>query len=67
MIVSELIELLKTKPQHLPVAYRLYSEQELLNPDQIRITDLCEPRADGWVENQRPDKPTRTYLVLPGD
>ena len=67
MTVKELIELLQTKPQDLLVAYDLYSEQVLLEADDIRIKTLCEPRPDGWVHDKRPDKPTREYLIFPGN
>jgi hypothetical protein len=67
MTVRELIELLKTYPQDLDVAYRLYSENCLLEVESIRIETLCEPREDGWVPNRRPDKPTRDYLLFPGN
>ena len=67
MTVRELIELLQTKPQDLPVAYQIFSEQCLLEADDIRIRALCIPREDGWVADSRPDKPTREYLVFPGN
>jgi len=56
--VAELIELLKTYPQDLPVCYQLYSEQCMLEPKNIEIASLCVAR---------PDKPTIEYLVLPGN
>lgn len=65
MLVSELIELLKTYPQDLPVVYDIFSEQCLLEPKDIEVKPLCEARDDGWVANKRPDKPTVDYLVLP--
>ena len=67
MTVSELIKLLKTYPQDLPVAYRLFSEQCMLEPQDISVRSLCAEREDGWVANARPDKPTVEYLVLPGN
>jgi hypothetical protein len=67
MIVSELIQFLQTFPQDLPVAYDLHSEQCLMEPGDIEIRDLCLPREDGWVANPRPDKPSQTYLVFPGN
>jgi hypothetical protein len=67
MTVAELIALLQTKPQDLPVAYSLYSEQCLLKAGEIRIIRACEPRPDGWIQNNRPDKPTWEYLLLPGN
>lgn len=67
MTVAELIEFLQTQPQDLQVIYACYSENDLLQADEIRIVEACEPRPDGWVANKRPDKPTRTYLCFPGN
>lgn len=67
MKVSELIAFLQTQPQELEVIYRCCSENCMLEADDIGIGEECEPRADGWVPNKRPDKPTRTYLILPGN
>ena len=67
MTVAELIELLKTYPQDLPVCYQIYSEQCMLEPKDISVQSLCAEREDGWVANKRPDKPTVEYLVLPGN
>ena len=67
MTVGQLIaELLQYDPS-LPVVYKCFSEQCLLEPEHITVDDLCEPRPDGWVHSQRPDKPTIKYLVLPGN
>ena len=67
MNVSELIKFLETQPQDLPVAYRICSEQELLEAEHIHVAELCEPRADGWIQNKRPDMPYKKYLVFPGN
>ena len=67
MKVHELIELLRTYPQDLPVAYSCCSEQVLMEADQIEIQNLCEARPDGWIQNERPDKPTTQYVLLPGN
>jgi hypothetical protein len=67
MTVAELISFLQTQPQDLQVAYQIHSEQCLLGAEEINIVELCEARPDGWVQNKRPDKPTQTYLLLPGD
>ena len=67
MTVAELIEFLKTQPQDIQVAYRLYSERCLLETDFISVESLCGAREDGWVHLSRPDKPTRQYLVFPGN
>ncbi len=67
MIVKELIEYLQKQPQDLKVAYMFCSEQCLLQLVEIEIVDLCRPRDDGWIQNKRSDKPTETYLLLPGN
>jgi len=67
MTVAELIEFLQKQPQNLQVAYRCCSEQVLLDADEITVKDMCEPRPDGWIHDKRPDKPTQTYLLLPGN
>lgn len=67
MTVADLIEFLRAQPQDLVVLYRRCSEQVLLEVDQIRTEDLCEPRPDGWVQNGRPDMPKRKYLLFPGN
>ena len=67
MTVSELIEFLKTQPQDLQVAYTRYSEQCLLDCEDIEITECCEPRLDGWIHHQRDDKPSQMYLMFPGN
>jgi hypothetical protein len=67
MTVAELIAYLQTQPQDLLVAYRMYSEQVLLEEGNVFIGTFCQPRNDGWVPDARPDKPTQRYLVLPGN
>lgn len=67
MTVAEFIAFLQTQPPHLPVAYQCCSEQCLLDPADIGIFEGCEPRADGWIQDKRPDKPTQEYLLLPGN
>lgn len=67
MTVAEFIAYLQTHPQDLPVAYRCCSEQCLLEAEDIKIADMCQPRPDGWIQDKRPDKPTQTYLLLPGN
>ena len=65
--VAELIVFLQTQPQDILVAYRIHSEQCLLELDDISVVPLCEPRPDGWVQDKRPDMPTRNYLLFPGN
>lgn len=67
MTVAELIEFLKTQPQDMQVAYLHCSEAVVLEADQINIEEACDPRPDGWIQNKRADKPTRTYLMFPGN
>ena len=67
MRVKDLITLLQKHDQELLVCYRRHSEYCLLEPDDICIQDLQPPRNDGWVHDERPDKPVETYLVLPGN
>ena len=67
MKVSELIEFLKTQPQDLPVVYKCFSEQCLLEADDIEVRTLGVLRDDGWVHDARPDKPNTEYLVFPGN
>jgi len=67
MNVQELIEILKTMPQDALVAYSLYSEQCLMEAEQICCEELCKPRNDGWVQNARPDMPTIKYVLFPGN
>lgn len=67
MTVKELIDLLATYPADLPVAYRLHSEQCMMNKDDIAVVDLSHPRPDGWIQNKRPDLPAQQYLLFPGN
>lgn len=67
MNVEELIEFLKTQPQDLQVIYQCCSEHAELEAEQISVGAACLPRGDGWVANERPDKPTKQYLILPGN
>ena len=67
MTVAELIALLHAMPQDAPVAYRCFSEHCLMEAGDIGIEMLCELRSDGWIQDARPDKPSRQYVVLPGN
>lgn len=67
MTVKELIEHLKTQPQGALVAFKCFSEQCLLEKQDIELQNLCEPRPDGWIQNERPDMRTIQYLVFPGN
>lgn len=67
MTVADLIKFLKKQPQNLPVAISMYSEQCMLNTNEIQIEEFCEPRPDGWIQNKRPDMPYQKYLLFPGN
>ncbi|MEY2854604.1 MAG: hypothetical protein RL030_1736 [Pseudomonadota bacterium] len=67
MTVAELIAFLQTQPQDLQIAYCLHSEQCLMGADQIKTLEACAPRPDGWIQDKRPDMPTQTYLLFPGN
>lgn len=67
MTVKELIKLLQTFPSDLPVGYSQYSEYTMLEADDLHIEECCEERIDGWIARKRPDKPSRPYLMFPGN
>ena len=67
MNVAELIAFLKKQPRDMPIAYSCYSEQCLMDADQIRVVELCEARPDGWIQNKRPDMESKKYLLFPGN
>lgn len=67
MTVAELISFLQTQPQDLPVCYGRYSEQCLLDANDIEIQELGMPRDDGWVHDKRSDRPSQKYLTFPGN
>ena len=67
MKVSELIDFLQKQPQEIEVVYECYSEQRLLEQDLITIAKFCLPRPDGWVHDNRHDKPSQEYLCFPGN
>jgi len=67
MTVADLIAFLQQQPQDLQVAIERYSEQCLLETEDIEVKDLCKPRPDGWIQHNRLDKETQTYLVFPGN
>ena len=67
MKVADLIEYLENQQGDMLVAIEMFSEQCLLEVGEIKVKELCEPRPDGWIQNKRSDKPTRLYLVFPGN
>ncbi len=67
MTVRELIKHLMSCNPDLQVAYALHSEYTLMDAEEIETRELCEERKDGWLARPRPDKPTKVYLVFPGN
>lgn len=67
LTVADLIKHLQTLPPHLLVAYQQYSDQCLLELSDLTIENNCPPRPDGWVPSPRPDAPTQSYLMFPGN
>lgn len=67
MRVKDLIAYLQTQPEDMQVAFKLYSEQCLLELEHLKVEELCEPRSDGWIQDKRSDKPSQIYLVFPGN
>lgn len=67
MTVKELIEFLQEQPQDIQVSYRCCSESCLLESHEICVVEQCIERPDGWIQNARPDKPTKKYLEFPGN
>lgn len=67
MTVLDLIKLLQTFPSTLTVAYCCCSEQCIMEANDIYVMEAGEPRPDGWIHDKRPNKPTRNYLVFPGN
>lgn len=67
MTVKELIAFLKKQPQGIEVTYQACSENCKLQASNIRVEELGPERDDGWVENKRPDKPSKAYLRFPGN
>lgn len=65
--VKELIQALEKFNPDLPVVYQCWSENVLLEADDLEVKSLCVARPDGWVANPRDDKPTIEYLVFPGN
>ena len=67
MTVAELIKFLKTQPQTMRVAVEMYSEQCLVEAEEIKQQSACTARPDGWIHNKRKDAELETYLVFPGN
>lgn len=67
MTVRDLIKFLRKQPQNIPVVFKCFSEQCLLESKDIQVKGLCVARPDGWVQNARPDMESIDYLVFPGN
>lgn len=67
MNVRELINFLGSFDPELPVVYSLFSEQVLLEEEDITVKELVVAREDGWVQDYRPDMETQLYLAFPGN
>lgn len=67
MTVRELIEALRKFDPDLPVCFERFSEHCLMGSDQLVTKQLQPARPDGWVHDARPDKPSTTYIVFPGN
>ena len=67
MNVSELKKFLDTLPNDMEIVYKCFSEQCILEVEEIKIEELCKKREDGWVQNQRGDMDKVKYLSLPGN
>jgi hypothetical protein len=65
--VKELVEYLQKQQQDMRVAYRLFSEQVLIEQLYIGTDVLCGALPDGWIQDSRKDKPLESYLVFPGN
>lgn len=67
MTVGDMIRRLQAFKEDLPCCYRNCSEWTAFEEGQIEVRALQEARADGWVGNQRPDRPTRDWVTFPGN
>lgn len=67
MKVKDLIEYLKSLDPEMDVAYKIFSEQCLLDEGDIEIIEGCFPRPDGWIHDKRPDMPVKQYILFPGN
>lgn len=67
MKVRELVALLQAMPQEIEVAYQCFSEQVLMDAEEISVRSLSVARVDGWIQNSRHDMPTQDYVLFPGN
>ncbi len=69
MTVRDLIAHLSQFDPDLPVCYYYYcySEQRLLEAEEIKLQQFGPARADGWVPCNRDDKTAVTYVTFPGN
>ena len=67
MNVGDLIAYLQALDPAMPVAYQQFSENCELWEQDLEVKELGLVRPDGWIPNKRPDMPTQTYLLFPGN
>lgn len=67
MTVQELIIALQAMDETLLVCYGMYSDNCILEATDLKVERHGLPRRDGWVAGLREDKPSREYLVFPGN
>ncbi len=65
--VADLIEWLQAQDPKMRVVFQMYSEQCLLELEQLDVQRLGVARPDGWVHDWRADKAAETYVVFPGN
>lgn len=68
--VAQLIEHLRQFDPTLLVAYHIYSEQRLLKLEDVIVSTLQPPRADGWIPSlwgtgEGLDR--QEYVLFPGN
>jgi hypothetical protein len=65
--VADLIKFLQFQNQDALIGFALFSEQCLMDLDEIVVIEACKPREDGWIQNKRPDMEAQAYLIFPGN
>jgi hypothetical protein len=65
--VGRLIEILQGFDRDRLVVYKCHSEQALMEEGMVELWKGCAPRPDGWVHDERPDKPSQGYVLFPGN
>lgn len=67
MKVHELVTFLQLQNQDADVVFCQYSDYTVLEARMIQSAYLCDARSDGWVQDARPDKELKPYLIFPGN